>query len=542
MSDDTNPPWLSIIGVTEAGLDGLTGAAKAALTAAEVIFGGPRHLALVDAGARGRPWKSPFSDSMPDITALRGRPVVVLASNDPFWHGAGSVLARHVPPAETRVFGAPSTAALACARLGWAGEDVTVLALHASPLSLVRPALRPGARLIVLVRDGAAVTDLAALLTGFGFGASRLHVLQSLGGPRERARTVTAAAYDLADVAHPVAVAIETQAAADTVSVGAGGGLPDSAFEHDGQLTKREVRAVTLSTLAPRGGELLWDIGAGSGSIGIEWLLADRRNQAVAIEGNPERAARARANAERLGVPHLEVRLGAAPTALGGLPPPDVIFIGGGANEPGVIDAAWAALKPGGRLVINAVTLETERMVMDARGRFGGELTRISIERAVPVGALSGWRAAMPVVQWRAIKAASIDVIGIGFRKGATAAQLTDALRRALSEGPAASIATPDDKAASPALIAAAAMVGLPIQPIALDALVAADRLCLTQSAKVAEKRGVGSVAEASALAACWPEARLIAPRVIAADGHVTTARARASRHPFSAEIPEPNP
>jgi precorrin-6Y C5,15-methyltransferase (decarboxylating) CbiT subunit len=382
--------------------------------------------------------------------------------------------------------------------------------------------------LIVLVRDGAAVADLAALLTGFGFGGSRLHVLESLGGPRERVRTVIAAAFDLADVAHPVAVAIEAEAKADAVIVGAGGGLPDHAFEHDGQLTKREVRAVTLSTLAPRGGELLWDVGAGSGSIAIEWLLADHRNRAIAIEGHPERAARARANADRLGVPHLEVRLGTAPTALDGLTPPDVIFIGGGANEPGVIDAAWAALKPGGRLIVNAVTLETERAVMDARGRLGGELIRISIERAVPVGALSGWRAAMPVVQWRALKAATIDVIGIGFRKGATAAHLTDALRRALADGPAAAIATPDDKASSPTLIAAAAMVGLPIRSIALDELVAADRLCLTRSSKVAEKRGVGSVAEASALAACWPEARLIGPRVIAANGHVTTARARA--------------
>jgi precorrin-6Y C5,15-methyltransferase (decarboxylating) len=527
-TDDTPAPWLSIIGLTEAGLEALSTEARAALEAAEVIYGGRRHLDLVGAGTRGRDWAVPFADTVPLILAEAGRSVAVLASNDPFWHGAGSVLARHLPPTAWRAYSAPSTAAMAAARLGWAGETATALALHATPLSTVRRHLRPGGRLIVMVRDGAAVTDLAALLTGFGFGPSILHVLESLGGPRERVRSALAASYDLTDVAHPVCVAIEAVADDDALVIGTVSGLADAAFAHDGQLTKREVRALTLSTLAPRGGELLWDIGAGSGSIGIEWLLCDPLNRAIAVETNPERAARARANAMALGVPHLDVRDGRAPDALAGLPIPDAIFIGGGANEPGVLDAAFTALRPGGRLVVNAVTLETERVVTEAERRLGGTLTRISIERAVPVGGLTGWRAAMPVVQWCVTKRATRDILGIGFRAGASAAQLTDAIRSALADGPVSALATPADKVDSPAFIAAARAVGLPVYAIAPDALVAADPRCLTRSLKVAEKRGVGSVAEAAALAAAGPDAQLTAARVIAADGHVTTARARA--------------
>ncbi len=404
-SDDTPAPWLSIIGIGEDGLDGLSAAARERLAGAELVAGGRRHLTLV--AALGKPtfeWETPFAASIPKLLAHRGKRVVVLCSGDPFWYGAGAVLAEAVPPSETIVVPAPSTFAWAAARLQWRLEETITLGLHARPIELLRPHLRTGTRLIVLARDGAAPAQIANYLAGVGFGPSRLTVLESLGGPQERIRVANAADFTLDDIKSPVALAIEAVAGPNATIIPRVAGLPDEMFVHDGQLTKREIRAVSLSTLAPRGGELLWDVGAGSGAIGIEWLLAHPANRAIGIEAREDRLNTARGNAHALGVPHFDLRLGTAPEALKDLPTPDVVFVGGGASRDGVLDAVWQALPLGGRLVVNSVTLETEALLIAWQARHGGALLRISVERAGAVGGRTGWRAAMPVVQWNVTK------------------------------------------------------------------------------------------------------------------------------------------
>lgn len=394
--------WLSIVGIGEDGAAGLSPAARALVEGAEVVFGGRRHLALAADLVRGeaRPWPSPFTGAIEAVAACRGRHVAVLASGDPFFYGVGASLMRVVSPAEIAVVPAPSAASLAAARLGWPLHDVTVVSVHGRDPDLIRPHLHPGRRVVALTSDGAGPARLAALLVETGFGPSRLMVLEALGGPRERVRTTTAEAFDLDGVDDLNVVAVEPEALPGARILGRAPGLPDRLFEHDGQMTKREIRAVTLSALSPRRGERLWDIGAGAGSVAIEWMLADPSLSAVAIEAAPERAQRIARNAAAFGVPGLKIVTGEAPGALAGLEPPDAVFIGGGASEPGVIEAGIAALGRGGRLVVNAVTLETEALLIGLHARLGGELVRLSVTRAVPVGGMTGWRPAMPVTQW----------------------------------------------------------------------------------------------------------------------------------------------
>jgi len=299
---------------------------------------------------------------------------------------------------------APSAFSLAVSRLGWALAEVGCLTVHGRALDLLRAHLHDGRRLLVLTSDGAGPAEIAALLAGSGFGGSTLHVLEALGGPRELVRATMAAGFDL-DAVDPLnVVGIEVVAVEGARIIARAPGLPDDLFENDGQLTKREIRAMTLSALAPRRGELLWDIGAGAGSVGIEWMLADTSLRAIAIEERPERAARVRRNAGALGVPGLTVVEGRAPEALAGLETPDAIFLGGGASEPGVMAAAIAALRPGGRLVVNAVTLETEAILLAHYAARGGDLIRIAVSRAAPVAGMTGWRPAMPVTQWSWVK------------------------------------------------------------------------------------------------------------------------------------------
>jgi precorrin-6Y C5,15-methyltransferase (decarboxylating) len=324
----------------------------------------------------------------------------VLASGDPFLHGVGSVLARHVQPQETTVVPAPSAFSLAAARLGWALSDTTVLSLHGRTLDLMRPHLQPGAHILALTSDGEGPAALARLLTDTGFGASRLIVLEALGGPRERMRKTTAASFDLAPVDPLNTVAIEVVAGPHARVLTRAAGLPDALFEHDGQITKREIRAITLSALAPRRGELMWDVGAGAGSVAIEWMLADPSLRALAIEVRADRAARIRRNAAAFGVPGLEVIEGRAPAALRELPRPDAVFVGGGASDMGVLDAVAQALRSGGRLVVNAVTLRTEALLLARHATVGGELLRVGISRVEPVGGKEAWRPALPVTQW----------------------------------------------------------------------------------------------------------------------------------------------
>ncbi len=391
------PRWLSILGIGEEGIAGLPPLSRGLIEGAEIVFGGRRHLELAAGLIRGeaRPWPSPFDVS--GVLAERGRRVVVLASGDPMLHGAGATLLRRMSPEEALVVPAPSAFSLAAARLGWPLEGTVTLSLHGRPAGLLRPHLHPGARILALTSDGEGPAAIAALLRD-GFGASRMTVLEALGGERERIRRCDARDFALADVAALNLVALEVRAEPGARVIPRAPGLPDAWFENDGQLTKREIRAVTLSSLGPRRGALLWDIGAGAGSISIEWMLSDPSLRAIAVEARADRAARIRRNAWALGVPGLAVVEGEAPGALAGLAAPDVIFLGGGAGD--ALDTALAALKPGGRLVCNAVTLETEALLLAHYAARGGELTRLAVSRAVPVASMTGWRAAMPVTQW----------------------------------------------------------------------------------------------------------------------------------------------
>ncbi len=358
MTDADDAPWLTVVGWGESGTAGLTPASREALETAEVVFGARRHLRLLPPlAAEVREWPVPFADGIPDILAERGRRTVMLASGDPFWFGAGATLARHLAPHEWRSLPSPSTFSLAASRLGWSLEGVTCLGLHARPLTRLRPHLHRGRRLLVLLRDGAAVAALADWLGRVGFGASRLHVLEALGGDEERVRRVRADALP-DDIVHPVAVGLEVEG--DGPALPLTPGRPDGWFAHDGQITKQAVRAATLAALAPMPGERLWDIGTGSGSVAIEWLLAHPDNRALGLERDAERAERARRNALELGVDWLEVVEGDAATLLAddlaNAPPPEAVFIGGGLCE-ALLDALWPRLRPGTRLVANAVTL-----------------------------------------------------------------------------------------------------------------------------------------------------------------------------------------
>ncbi len=394
--------WLSIVGIGEDGVEGLSSVARRLVGAAEIVFGGRRHLALAAPLIRGasRPWPSPFDGAADEVLVHRGRSICVLASGDPFHYGIGAVLARKIDAGEMNVVPAPSAFSLAAGRLGWSLPQTTLLSLHGRPLDLVRPHLQPGARILALTSDGEAVTTLAKLLVATGFGASRFTVLEALGGPRERIRATTAATLDIAAIDPLNTVAIEVAAAPGARVLPRACGLADDLFEHDGQITKREIRAVTLSSLAPRRGELLWDIGAGSGSVAIEWLLADSSMRAIAIEQRADRAARISRNAAAFGVLGLEVLEGVAPDALSGLEAPDAIFVGGGASDAGVLDTAARALRAGGRLVVNAITLATESLLLARHAALGGDLTRIAIARADALGKTTTWRPALPVTQW----------------------------------------------------------------------------------------------------------------------------------------------
>lgn len=388
-------PWLTIIGLGEDGLAGLSDASRAALAAADVVFGAPRHLALAALAESGRAWPVPFR--IDPVLAERGRKTVVLASGDPFWFGAGGSLAEHLAPGEWICHPAPSTFSLAAARLGWRLEETLCLGLHAAPFARLVPLLSRGVRFICLLRDGVAAGDLARWLTERGFGPSRLTVLEALGGPVERVRTAVADGFDLPDVRHPVAVAIE---AAGSPGLPRTAGLPDESFAHDGQITKRPIRALTLSALAPRPGEVLWDLGAGSGSISIEWCLAAPGATAQAVEARPDRAGNVRANAAAFGVEHrVTVTEGRWADLIASLPPPDAVFVGGGADAAGM-ETIWGVVPRGARLVANAVTLESEALLASCHARHGGTLLRIELAHAEPLGRLRGWQPVRPVVQW----------------------------------------------------------------------------------------------------------------------------------------------
>ncbi len=397
--------WLAVVGIGEDGIDGLSPAARRLVAQAAFVVGGRRHLNLAgQLNAETFVWPSPIEDALDVIETHRGRPSCVLATGDPFFFGVGAMLMRRFAADEMICVPAPSAFGLAASRLGWSQQDCALLTLHGRPLEAIVPHLQPGARVLALSWDDATPAKLAALLAARGMGRSQLTVLEAMGGARERLRAAEARSFALDNVVALNTIALEVVADRGARVLPRAAGLPDDWFEHDGQITKREIRAVTLSQLAPRRGECLWDVGSGSGSVAIEWMLADPGNRAVAIEARHDRAARIARNALAFGVPSLSVVAGEAPQALADLPAPDAIFIGGGAGAPQMIERAIDALSSGGRLVVNAVTLETQAALVDWRARHGGELTQIAVAHAEPVGRFSGWRAAMPVVQWRFIK------------------------------------------------------------------------------------------------------------------------------------------
>lgn len=384
---------VTVVGIGADGWDGLAPAARQALRSAEVLLGSKRQLDLVpdDVVAERVAWPSPMMPAVPGLMAAhRSRAVCVLASGDPMFYGIGSKLG------PVRVLPHVSSTSLACARMGWAVEDVHII----RQASLLNAAVFPGRRILVLSADGSTPASVAAMLIERGYGASTMTVLEQLGGADESYLSSTASEWS--GSAGPLNVlAIECRGSALLPCVS---GLPDDAFEHDGQLTKREVRAVTLSRLAPVPGQLLWDVGAGAGSIAIEWARTHPSCRAIAIERSAERAARITRNAIELGVPDIGVEIGSSPDALDGLESPDAVFVGGGLTAPGAVEACWAALRPGGRLVVNAVTVESEAVVARWHARLGGDLVRIAVNRGSPVGGFTGWRPLMPVTIWAVTK------------------------------------------------------------------------------------------------------------------------------------------
>ena len=395
--------WLTIIGIGEDGLDGLSPAARQLLSQANFIVGGARHLALLGpTQVETLVWPSPFERGIAEIVARHGRPVCVLASGDPFYYGVGTALAESISPDEMICLPALSSLSLAAARLGWPLQDCDVVSLHGRTFERIISHLRPKARLLVLSWDSTTPEKLARLLVARGLGASRLVVLEALGGANERVGESTAETFKPRDIAALNLIAIEIVAPHGATFIPLTPGLPDNWFETDGQLTTREIRAVTLSSLAPWPGACLWDIGAGSGSIAIEWMLAHPRNRAIAVEVREDRAARIARNAAALGVPDLEIVNGDAFAVMQNLPVPEAIFVGGGGGE--VIDAAWSRLPIGHRFVVNAVTIETQSLLAERHTQYGGDLVSLSIAHPDPVGNYRGWRPARPVVQWAVTK------------------------------------------------------------------------------------------------------------------------------------------
>ncbi|MFJ1720420.1 MULTISPECIES: precorrin-6y C5,15-methyltransferase (decarboxylating) subunit CbiE [unclassified Streptomyces] len=394
---------MTVVGIGADGWAGLPDAGRAALADAQVLIGGARQLALLPPSCRGQrvPWPSPLRPAVPGLLAAHaGSRIAVLASGDPMFYGIGRALTEVLGPDGLRILPHPSSVSYACARIGWPVEDTETVTLVGRPAARLAAALHDGRRVLVLSADADTPAVVAGLLRGRGFGPSRLRVLEQLGGAEETCLEGTADHWP-----HPPGdplniIAVECRRAPGAPRLGAVPGLPDEAYEHDGQLTKRHIRAATLGVLAPAPGELLWDIGGGSGSIAIEWMRSHPSCRAVTVERDPARAARIVRNADRLGVPALRVVTGRAPGDLAGLPAPDAVFIGGGLTAPGLLGACWDALGPGGRLVANTVTLESEALLAEAHRRHGGDLVRLAVAHAVPVGGFTGWRQAMPVTQW----------------------------------------------------------------------------------------------------------------------------------------------
>ncbi|PSB23455.1 precorrin-6y C5,15-methyltransferase (decarboxylating) subunit CbiE [Stenomitos frigidus] len=397
--------WLSVVGIGEDGLAGLSPIARTLIDHADVLVGGDRHLAMLPNDDRERlVWTSPLRESIDEILRRRRQAICVLASGDPMWYGIGVTLLRRIPLEEMTILPAPSTFSLACARLGWSLTEVETVSLCNRPPELLHTYLYPGAKLLILSEGKQTPAIVADRLTRRGFGNSSMIVLERLGGVHERHIEGIASNWRETDLADLSAIAVECIADPGTTTLPRTPGLPDDAYHHDGQLTKREVRALTLSALAPIPGELLWDVGAGCGSIAIEWMRSHPRCRAIAIE--KARTQYIADNAAALGTPGLHIIDGKAPATLKDLPQPNAIFIGGGVTADGMLETCWAALPPGGRLVANVVTIEGERRLFQWQEKVGGTFTRITVQRAEPIGRFLGWRSLAPITQWAVVKSA----------------------------------------------------------------------------------------------------------------------------------------
>ena len=394
--------WLTVLGIGEEGLDSLTPVARTLLDQATVLVGGERHLTMLGEDDREQLiWGTPFSSMVEKVLARRGEQICILASGDPMCFGVGATFAKRLSPEEMYVVPGISSYSLACARLGWALMDVDLFTLHGRPLSLLHSHVQPGARLLVLSENGKTPGEVADLLTDRGFGDSKITVLEHMGGEKERVVDGVAHCWPHPAGADLNTIAVECIPTHRADVVPRVSGLPDDAFVHDGQLTKRIVRASTLAALMPMPGHLLWDLGAGCGSISIEWMRAALGAKAVAVERNEELRSMIAANAQALGTPFLSIKEGQLPEALSELGErPDAIFIGGGSTAEGIFERCWEVLKPGGRLVANVVTLEGESKLYEWHKKVGGELNRIAVSQASPIGPYHGWRAAMPVTQF----------------------------------------------------------------------------------------------------------------------------------------------
>lgn len=397
--------WLTIVGMGEDGYDGLSAAARLAISEAEVVVGSARLLAfLPQLAARHQEWPQPFSAVVDLIKPLTGRRTVVLATGDPLNYGVARKLLEFIPFAEMRVIPHLSAFSLAAAHLGWSLPDCDTLTLHGRDAANIEPFIQPGARLIVLTADATTIVEVARRLAARGFGKSAMTVLENMGGTRERISSFAANSPLQQDFSDLNTLAVACVASPEAKVCSRVAGLPDEAFAHDGQLTKREVRAATLAALSPAPDQLLWDVGAGCGSVAIEWMRSTRGCEAIAFESNAERLKMIAANADTLGTPRLKIAAGIAPASFAGHPAPDAIFIGGGLGDAGVFEAAWAALKSGGRMVVNVVTLEGELHLVDLQEKLGGDLVRMEISNLTQVGLFRAMKPRMAVLQWRAQK------------------------------------------------------------------------------------------------------------------------------------------
>ncbi len=400
----TQTPWLSIVGIGEDGWSGLSERARSLIDQAQILIGGQRHLAFIPLGKQERfVWLKPISESIVHIQSCRGQRVCILASGDPMCYGIGNTLLRSISQAEMTIIPTPSAFSLAAAKLGWALDQVATISLCGRPAEALNLLLTNNARILILSSDKTTPEIVAKQITQQGFGKSEMQVLEHLGGFQERRVKTTAEQWN-----HTVAdlnlIALTCISESNHRGFSRLAGLPDSAYIHDGQLTKREIRTITLTALAPLPGELLWDVGSGCGSIAIEWMRSHTSCRAIAIEHHPKRLENIAQNANHLGVPSLQLQPGTAPTALTNLPTPDAIFIGGGLTAEGVLSTCWEALPSGGRLVANGVTIESERLILNQQAVLGGELIRISVERTYSIGRFLGWKALSPIIQWSVTK------------------------------------------------------------------------------------------------------------------------------------------